>query len=103
MDALRISTRTENGTATVAVIGELDIATAPDLSSHLDGVLLGRHQRILIDLSGVSFIAASGLGLLVTVRLRAERQHTALVLTGLSPTVQRLLKITKLDGHFTTT
>jgi anti-sigma B factor antagonist len=101
MEVLRLSTCTDKGIATVTVAGELDIATESDLRSYMEDVLLGRHERIVVDVSGVSFIGATGLGTLVAVQRHARRQNTLMMLAGVHPSMFRLMEITKLDGYFT--
>ena len=98
---LRLSICTDNGTATVMVAGELDIATEPDLKSCMEAVLYGRHERIIIDVSAVSYIGAAGLGALVAFQRSATRQNTPLLLAGVHPSMFRLLEITKLHRYFT--
>ncbi|MBC6457241.1 STAS domain-containing protein [Actinomadura sp. HBU206391] len=100
MEVLRLSIRTYNGTATVTVAGELDIATEPDLRSYMERVLLGRHERIILDVSAVSFIGATGLGALVAVQRHARRRNTQMLLAGVHPSMFRLMEITKLDDYF---
>jgi anti-anti-sigma factor len=100
MARLRLSTRKHDGTVTVTVAGELDIATTPELRSYLDKVLLARPGQVIIHLSGVSFIDAGGLGTLVTFKNRAARQHTALLLAGVPAAMLRLMELTKLDSRF---
>jgi anti-sigma B factor antagonist len=97
---LRLSARRQDGTVTVAVGGEVDIATAPELKSYLDKILLADPRRVVLNLSGIPFIDAAGLGALVQFKERAERQRTALLLADVPAAVLRLLRLTKLDGHF---
>jgi anti-anti-sigma factor len=54
-------------TFTVSVSGELDIDTQERLRSELDSVLSssGQGGRVVLDLTGVSFMGSVGLGLLV--------------------------------------
>lgn len=101
MEVLQLSIRTGDGTATITVAGELDVATEPELKSCAEDILLGRHKRIIIDMSGVSFIGATGLGTLVAIQRSAERQNSAMVLAGVSARLLQLLEITELDRHFT--
>ena len=99
MARLHLSTRRYDGTVTVAVAGELDVAAAPGLKS-LHKILAADPGRIVINLSRVSFIDAAGLGALVALRNRAERQHTALLLADVPATMSRVMKLLKLDGQF---
>lgn len=101
MEVLQLSTRARDGTAIIIVAGELDVATEPELKSFADGVLRGRPDRVIIDVSGLSFIGATGLGLLVVIQREARRQDSVLLLAGVSTRLRRLLEITKLDHRFT--
>jgi anti-sigma B factor antagonist len=102
MDTLQLSAQRQDGTATVAVGGELDIATIDELRSFVAGVLVSGHSRFLIvDVSGLSFIGASGLGMLLMIQHLAERRQVEMRLAGASPDLLQLLKITRLEGQFT--
>ncbi|TMR04344.1 STAS domain-containing protein [Nonomuraea turkmeniaca] len=103
MDPLHLTTSRHNGTVTVAVSGELDIATTELLRSHVLALLReagrARHAAVVIEVSRLSFIDAAGLGILVSVRNHARRQQTPLRIAGVTPAMRRLLRITGLDGH----
>ena len=79
---------------TVAVIGELDIATVPRFTARM-GELVRRWQfrELVIDLSGLAFIDAGGLRALAEVRHRVEQRDASLVLDGVPPQMLRLMEI----------
>jgi anti-sigma B factor antagonist len=56
-----VKERDEAGVRIIAVAGELDIATAPELCARLDSSRLVRGPRLLVDLSGVGFCDSTGL------------------------------------------
>ncbi|HEY6789031.1 MAG TPA: STAS domain-containing protein [Trebonia sp.] len=86
---------------TVAVIGELDIATVPRFIARMGELARSGHFReIVIDLSGLTFIDAGGLRALVELRSRLEQQHAELVLDGVPPQMGRLLRIIGPARHF---
>ncbi|MEV4110870.1 STAS domain-containing protein [Nonomuraea sp. NPDC049695] len=107
MQPLHLTTSRRNDTLTVSVSGDLDIATTEQLRGYLFGLLREaggaprRQATLLIEVSGLTFIDAAGLGILVSVRNHAVRRHTAMRLTGIPPTMRRLLRITGLEGHLT--
>jgi anti-sigma B factor antagonist len=101
MDDLHLLAHRTDDTVTIAVGGELDIATKPALVTFLQDNLRDSDDRVTLDLSGLKFIDAGGLGLLVGVRVRAQRQDTVLSLIGTSDHFRRLLQITGLDAQFT--
>lgn len=53
-------------------------------------------NALILDLSRVSFMDSSGLGLLVRFYQRARNQQTHLALCGVCPTVLRTLKVTRI-------
>ena len=93
---------TEPGqSVTVAVIGELDIATVPRFSARMGELARRGHLReVVMDLSGLTFVDASGLRALVELRSRLEQQHAGLVLDGVPPQMGRLLRIIGPVRHF---
>jgi anti-sigma B factor antagonist len=100
MDELRLlATRTDDSVV-IAVVGELDIATAPALVAFLQNNVRDSDGRLTLDLSELGFIGAAGLGLLVGLRARMQRQDAVLSLIGASDQLRRLLKITGLDPRF---
>ncbi|MEO5876404.1 MAG: STAS domain-containing protein [Streptosporangiaceae bacterium] len=98
---LRLSSRTLSGAVTVTVAGEVDLATTPQLRACVQEVLKAGAWQLTLELSGVSFIGAGGLGTLVVVQHLAQRQGSTLLLAGVSPQLRRLVEITRLEGHFT--
>ncbi|WP_052423348.1 STAS domain-containing protein [Nonomuraea candida] len=107
MDPLHLTTSRRDGTLTVNVAGELDIATTELLRGHLLALLQeAGHARdgrpgLVVEVSRLSFIDAAGLGILVSVRNQARRQDTPLRIAGVPPAMRRLLRITGLDRHLT--
>lgn len=83
----------------VAVIGEVDILTAPELDAVVNAVIDGDHRRVVLDLSRCTFLDASGLGVMVAAVLRLRRMPLSGVLTLRSPSAMtlRTLATTGLD------
>jgi anti-sigma B factor antagonist len=106
MEPLHLTTIRHGATVTVSVSGELDIATTGLLRTHLLGVLreagngYRESREVIVELSGLSFIDAAGLGMFVGVREQAHRQNTPLLLAAIPNRMNHLLRITGLDGHF---
>jgi anti-sigma B factor antagonist len=69
--AITVADRARDGrTAVVAVDGELDLATAPDLKRTLCELLSNGRSRLVLDLSQASFVDSTGLSVLVGVHRR---------------------------------
>jgi anti-sigma B factor antagonist len=84
--------------AVVAVTGELDMSTAPELSRSLAGVLDQHPQRLTLELGGLEFIDSTGLTLLVRTSKQLKQHDGALALAHPTPPVRRVLEIVGLDG-----
>lgn len=82
------------------VAGEVDISTAPALHEHLLAALAGLGQEVLLDLSGVTFMDASGLRVLVLVNRLLQERGGTLHLLAPAPVICRLLEVTGLTGQF---
>jgi anti-anti-sigma factor len=94
-DHLEMSEADNDGTRRVIVRGELDVATAHSVGDRLT-TLLGQHRRIDLDLSGLSFIDSTGLGVLVQVTELAEQNGADLTIGAVSGNVLRVVKLTGL-------
>jgi anti-anti-sigma factor len=93
----RIRVELEADTVVLSAEGELDAFTAPALDQALAGGGIDRHERFLADLSRVSFLDSTALGLLVrTVKNVTERGGDARVVLP-STTARRIFEITTLD------
>jgi anti-anti-sigma factor len=89
-----VTAKTEDGVATVAVDGELDIATAPVLDAKLADVERDGAVSLLLDLGRVRFLDSTGLRSLLSARRRAEATGRRLRLANLPPDVERVLEVT---------
>jgi anti-anti-sigma factor len=83
--------------------GELDIATADHLARILDAALqLAEVSRLELDMSGVRFMDCSGLRVLLHAKERLDKEGGTLSLMNLTPQVDRLLSILRLDHSLST-
>jgi anti-sigma B factor antagonist len=89
-----VTERDEAGVHVIAVAGELDIATAPDLCVRLDNSRMARRPRLLVDLSDVDFCDSTGLRALLGAasEVRAHGGRFAIVCPS-DGDVARLLHI----------
>jgi anti-sigma B factor antagonist len=84
--------------ATVVLDGEIDIATAPAIRRFLMAAISGGDVHLAVDLSGVAFIDAAGVGVLVAAANRAQEAGGSLSLLAPSPQVRRILDVLHLDA-----
>jgi anti-anti-sigma factor len=83
------------GVSVVRVEGPIDIASAIELRDLLGAQLAGPASRVLLDLSGVTLIDSSGVGVLVTAHRTADTIGARLALAGASATVGRVFELTR--------
>ncbi|MBV9855006.1 MAG: STAS domain-containing protein [Streptosporangiaceae bacterium] len=84
----------------VEVHGELDLISAPSLQEDLLGILVQRGNRIVLDLSGLTFMDAAGLRVLLAINRRAGLLGGTLSLADPRGSVARILQLTDLDQYF---
>jgi len=101
---LELSRRTgEDGNQIVSVTGELDIATAEQAYTYLSDVIDALDTGsapVSVDLSGLTFCDASGLGVLARIARHARQAGRQLRLTAARPSLLRIMRITGLDRTF---
>jgi len=78
--------------AIVVATGEIDVHTASALHDAIDRAPAG--TRVVVDLSAVTFMDSSGLGVLVAAQ---QRRAGALVVRGPCASVAKVLAYTGLD------
>jgi anti-anti-sigma factor len=91
---------TTDGKATVQVRGELDIATADQAYAYLRDVVDSQQGSVTMNLAGLTFCDAAGLGVLARVAGHARRSGRSLKLTAARPSLLRIMHITGLDQAF---
>jgi len=77
----------------VAVSGELDAYTAPELRTALQEAMDGGAAFLVADLTGVEYIDSVGLGILVAAAKRAAAAGGALSVASATPTVTKVFQI----------
>jgi anti-sigma B factor antagonist len=88
----------EQGVLVLRVVGEVDLATVGRLRECLHNCVLRARRGVVLDCTGVSFLAACGISLLLEITDQARAQGVALRLVAQSRAVLRALKVTGVDG-----
>jgi len=84
----------------VAVRGEIDMASAPQLRELLDTAIDAGITRVTLDCRGLEFLDSSGIGVLVAARKRLG-EGGELVLDSPPAHVRKVLEITGVGDHLT--
>ena len=87
----------EDGWLLLALDGELDIATAPDLRRAV-GDLIGPGLRaVTLDLTGLTFVDVLGLRAFLDIKQIAARAHADFRLRAVSDLTRRVIRLTGFD------
>jgi len=86
------------GVPVLAATGEIDVYTAPRLREQLLDLANAGNTTVVVDLTEVSFIDSSGLGVLVSGLKRFREAAGDLLLVVTQPQILKVLDIT---GHTT--
>jgi anti-sigma B factor antagonist len=78
----------------------IDAAVAIRFKDRLREVLTDPAPRVVLDLSRVEFLDSSGLGAVVAV-MKMAGPGRSLELAGLTPTVEKVFRLTRMDRVFT--
>ena len=82
----------------IAVGGELDLATVPQVRAYLQDKTANRPSHVVLDLAGVGFMSSHGVSLLIDTHEGRDGLHGRLHLTGVAGNwvVTRMLDLTGL-------
>jgi len=90
----------ERGALVVSLRGEVDLEHSPKAREVLlDCVRRGR--KVLVDLSGVTYIDSSGVASLVEAFQRAKKSGVEFALVSVNAPALRVLELARLDKVFT--
>ena len=87
------------GGSGLRLIGELDMSTAPALSTRLAEIMVGRPETVLLDLSELTFIDSSGIHAIVN-QVRGANARAPIILASPTRQVARALQLVGLVDRF---
>jgi len=85
----------------IAIEGELTAASEDALTAAFTEATSGGERVVLMDFSGLDYMNSGGIGLLVTLLVRANRQGQRLLACGLDDHYRQILELTRLDEAIT--
>lgn len=98
-DAIATAVAYQDGVAVLRVGGDIDLATVPALEAAIDEALVERPTALVIDLSGVDFLASAGLQALVATHNNVSESARFAVVAN-SAATSRPIQLTGLDQIF---
>jgi anti-sigma B factor antagonist len=84
----------------VAVSGEVDVYSAPELKESLAQLLQSGAKSVVVDLTDVAFLDSTGLGALVEARAATGDAGGSMAIVCSHERILKLFTITGLDGVF---
>lgn len=98
---MNLSVEADSGTLVVR-LGEarLDAAIAIQFKDRMREILQQPSPLVVLDLSDVAFLDSSGLGAIVAV-MKGLMAGRKLALRGLTPNVEKVFRLTRMDSVFT--
>jgi anti-sigma B factor antagonist len=85
----------------LALSGELDVVSAPELELCLNEVMAEPHDRVVLDLSDLAFVDSAGVSVLIKARKDAELSGRTLVLGRPTEQVHRVFALVGLADWLT--
>ena len=99
MDELRISVSAEPTYTLVTLAGECDLHTGRQLRDVLTSEVSRGARRMILELSGLSFMDSTGMQVLLSVRTVLNVRGGILALAAPQPVVARILELTGADQY----
>jgi anti-sigma B factor antagonist len=84
----------------VAVRGEIDLRTAPELKAALSESIESGHSRIVVDLTDTTFLDSTALGVLIGAVKRLRSRDGRLTIVNVDDNIAKTFEITGLDQIF---
>ncbi len=99
---MQITARDQNGVTVFTLEGRVDSAGAGDMDGVLQNAAAEGKHKMVLDMSGVSYINSAGLRTLADILTQNRANGGDLRLVALSPKVERVFKIIGFDKFFET-
>ena len=80
--------------------GEIDLHVSPSVTASLNAMIEKKPERLVVDLSDVTYIDSAGLAALIEAMQKVEAYGGKFLLAGLQETVRSIFEISRLDQVF---
>jgi anti-sigma B factor antagonist len=87
--------------AVIEVKGDVTAASESVLMSAYEKATGQGAERLVLNLRGLEYMNSGGIGILVTLLIRANRQHRKLAAYGLNDHYREIFELTRLDEAIT--
>jgi len=97
MSATTVELDRAGSAAILRIAGDVTSASEADLMAGYTRAAQAGAGVVVLDFSALEYMNSGGIGLLVTLLVRAQRAGTRLLATGLSEHYRQILSLTRLD------
>jgi len=97
---MKINMTNQGDINVLALSGELDYHSSPELREKLSELTAKQAPKILVNLSGIDYMDSSGIATFVEAFQKTKRYQGRLILAELTATVRGVFEIAKLDSIF---
>lgn len=94
---LTTTVRKQNGTSVIDIQGEVTGYSENALMDAYTQAANGNTQAIILNFTQLEYLNSSGIGLIVTLLIRTQRQKQKLMACGLNEHYQEIFKLTRLN------
>ena len=97
---MAVKVESKGGVTVCCVDGEIDINSSPGIKKSFDRLIAQKAAKIVINLSGVTYVDSSGLATLVEILKNMRSYGGRMRLVNMAPKIKSLFEITKLEKLF---
>ncbi|MGK2851695.1 MAG: STAS domain-containing protein [Candidatus Limnocylindrales bacterium] len=97
MSATTIGLDRSGSAAILRIAGDVTSASEGDLMAGFNSAIDDGAAAVILDFAGMEYMNSGGIGLLVTLLVRAQRGGARLLATGLSEHYRQILSLTRID------
>jgi stage II sporulation protein AA (anti-sigma F factor antagonist) len=96
---IEVSERDVGGTSVLVITlsGQIETSTVPTLQKDATDLIEQGNKFMVLALSGVDYVSSNGLGLLLELHRRLDRQEGRICLSEISEEVRHIMKIVGFD------
>jgi anti-sigma B factor antagonist len=97
MSATSVAVDRSGAVATIRIAGDVTSGSEGELMAGYTAAIEGGARAVVLDFSGLEYMNSGGIGLLVTLLVRANRHSQQLLAFGLSDHYAQIFELTRLD------
>jgi anti-sigma B factor antagonist len=97
---MELLSRNTDSVAILELTGRFDSHVAPLVKEWMDKTIGAGKSKVVVNLTGVTFVDSTALSMLVQGMKRCREQHGDLILCGMQQRVRMIFELTRLDRAF---